>query len=49
VNSSLVDFTQVASQIQSTLTSAVSAIVPVAVSLLGVFIGWRVVRRLIGR
>jgi len=45
----LVDFSQVASQIQSILTSAVTAIIPVAVSLLGVFLGWRIVRRLIGR
>jgi len=45
----LVDFAEVAQSIQTTLTSAVSAIIPVAVSLLGVFVGWRVVRRLIGR
>jgi hypothetical protein len=49
VNNSIVDFAEVASQIQSILTSAVTAIVPVAVSLLGVFLGWRIVRRLIGR
>jgi type III secretory pathway component EscT len=45
----IIDFADVATDLQQVLTTAITAIVPVAVALLGATIGWRYLRRFLGR
>jgi hypothetical protein len=49
MSSNLVNWADVATDLQGTLSSALTSIVPVAVAVFGVLIGWRLLRRFIGR
>lgn len=45
----IVNWADVAADLQTIVSGALTAIIPVAVALFGVVLGWRFVRRLIGR